>query len=115
MNLVIIKGRVARDADVRTTQSGQTVARLSIAVDRYTKKGEEKQADFIPCVAWGKTAELISKYFSKGKEILAEGRIQTGSYEKDGKKVYTTDVILDRVEFCGSAKKQEESDDSIPF
>lgn len=116
MNKAILHGRIARDPDVRTTQSGQTVARTSIAVDRgKSKDGKDNGADFISCVAWGKTAELLGSYFPKGKEILAEGRIQTGSYEKDGKKVYTTDVVLDRVEFCGSAKKQEESDDNIPF
>lgn len=103
MNRVILKGRVAKDPDVKTTQSGQTFTRLTIAVDRYTKAGEERKADFINCTAWGKTAEFIGKYFVKGQEILAEGRIQTGSYEKDGKKVYTTDVVIDRVEFCGKA------------
>lgn len=103
MNRVILKGRVAKDPDVKTTQSGQTFTRITIAVDRYTKAGEERKADFIGCVAWGQTAQLLAKYFQKGKEILAEGRIQTGSYKgQDRKTVYTTDVILDRVEFCGS-------------
>ena len=119
MNRVILKGRVAKDPDVKTTQSGQTFTRLTIAVDRYTKSGEERKADFIGCVAWGQTAKLLAKYFQKGKEILAEGRIQTGSYtNQDGKKVYTTDVLIDRVEFCGSAvAKQEQADDGdvVPF
>lgn len=123
MNITILKGRISRDPEIKTTQSGTQFARLSIAVDRVTKAGEERKADFIPCLAWGKTAEFIGKYFTKGQEILAEGRIQTGSYEKDGRKVYTTDVVIDRVEFCGSkgeAKhdKYEQSvitDDMIPF
>lgn len=119
MNKVFIHGRCAKDPDVKTTQSGQTFTRLTIAVDRYTKAGEEKKADFIGCTAWGKTAQLLAKYFQKGREILAEGRIQTGSYKgQDGKTVYTTDVILDRVEFCGSAgakKEQADNDDEVPF
>ena len=125
MNFVVIHGRVSRDPEIRTTQSGTQFARLSIAVDRYTKAGEERKADFIPCTAWGKTAEFLGKYFTKGKEILAEGRIQTGSYTDDeGKKRYTTDVVLDRVEFCGSkggaksTRSEEEftvTDDMIPF
>ena len=119
MNRVILKGRVAKDPDVKTTQSGQTFTRLTIAVDRYTKSGEERKTDFINCTAWGQTAQFLAKYFTKGKEILAEGRIQTGSYKgQDGKTVYTTDVVLDRVEFCGSAgaKKEQPNDgDEVPF
>lgn len=120
MNKVILHGKCAKDPDVKTTQSGQTVARVTIAVDRYTKAGEERKADFISCTAWGQTAQFLAKYFQKGKEILAEGRIQTGSYtDKDGRKVYTTDVVLDRVEFCGSAgtgSKTEQVDaDPVPF
>lgn len=116
MNITILKGRISRDPEIKTTQSGTQFARLSIAVDRITKAGEERNADFIPCMAWGKTAEFIGKYFQKGQEILAEGRIQTGSYEKDGRKVYTTDVVIDRVEFCGSkgGGKAEQSEE-VPF
>ena len=113
-----MKGRIAKEPEVKTTVSGQTFARLTIAVDRYAKAGEERKADFIPCTAWGNTAQFLAKYFQKGKEILAEGRIQTGSYtNQDGKKVYTTDVVLDRVEFCGSAgtgSKKEQVDDAEP-
>ena len=117
MNRVILKGRVAKDPDVKPTQSGQTFTRLTIAVDRYTKAGEERKADFISCTAWGNTAQFLAKYFQKGKEILCEGRIQTGSYtDKDGRKVYTTDIVLDRVEFCGSANKPAQTDDTdVPF
>jgi single-strand DNA-binding protein len=119
LNRIILKGRVAKDPDVKTTQSGQTFTRLTIAVDRYTKAGEERKADFIPCTAWGNTAQFLAKYFQKGKEILAEGRIQTDSYtDKDGKKVYTTYVVIDRVEFCGSsgAKNATTTDaEEVPF
>ena len=118
MNKVLLHGRVAKDPDVKTTQSGQTFTRITIAVDRYTKAGEERKADFINCTAWGNTAQFLAKYFTKGKEILCEGRIQTGSYtDKDGKKVYTTDVVLDRVEFCGSsgAKNAQVDAEPVPF
>ena len=113
MNKVLLHGRIAKDISANTTQSGQTIARLTVAVDRYAKAGEERKADFISCVAFGKTAEFLAKYFGKGKEILAEGRIQTGSYtDKDGNKRYTTDVVIDSVEFCGSKGGGQES---IPF
>ena len=114
MNLFVGKGRISRDPEIKTTASGTQFARFSIAVDRITKAGEERKADFIPCLAWGKTAEFIGKYFQKGQEILAEGRIQTGSYEKDGRKVYTTDVVIDRVEFCGSKGGNAPQSD-LPF
>ena len=116
MNRVVLKGRVAKDPDVKTTQSGQTFTRLTIAVDRYAKAGEERKADFISCTAWGNTAQFLAKYFQKGKEILCEGRIQTGSYtDKDGKKVYTTDIVLDRVEFCGSKTQADTDAEPVPF
>ena len=119
MNRVILKGFVARDVETKTTQSGQTFARLTIAVDRYVKAGEQRKPDFINCTAWGKTAEFLATYFGKGKEILVEGRIQTGNYtDKDGKKIYTTDVVLDRVEFCGTAgakKEQAGGGDEVPW
>ena len=116
MNRVVLKGRVAKDPDVKTTQSGQTFTRLTIAVDRYAKAGEERKADFIPCTAWGNTAQFLAKYFTKGKEILTEGRIQTGSYtDAEGKKRYTTDVVLDRVEFCGSKTQADTDAEPVPF
>ena len=95
MNLSILMGRLTKDPDTRTAQSGKTVSRFTLAVDRI---GEG--ADFIGCVAFDKTADFISKYFRKGSKILVTGHIQTGSYDnKDGQKVYTTDVIADRAEF----------------
>ena len=116
MNRVILKGRVAKDPDVKTTASGQTFTRLTIAVDRYTKAGEERKADFIGCTAWGNTAQFLAKYFTKGKEILCEGRIQTGNYtDKDGKKIYTTDVVLDRVEFCGNKSGGTQAEETVDF
>lgn len=111
MNKVFLIGRLTDDPDVRYSDSGTTVARFSVAVDRRFKKDGEQSADFPRVVAFGKTAEFIEKYFGKGKRIVIEGRLQTGSYEnKDGQKVYTTDVIVDQVEFGES--KAAASDDS---
>jgi len=116
MNKVLIHGRCAKDPEVKTTQSGQTFARLTVAVDRYVKAGEERKADFVPCTAWGNTAQFLAKYFTKGKEVLAEGRIQTGSYTgQDGKRIYTTDVVLDRVEFCGNKGGATQDAEEVPF
>ena len=106
MNNVNLIGRLTADPELKRTQSGTAMVRFSIAVDRaYTKQGEEKQADFINCVAWDKKAEFICKYFSKGQKIALTGSIRTGSYtDKDGNKRNTFDVWLDNVEFCESHK-----------
>ena len=102
MNKVILMGRLTRDPEVR--MSGDTpVARFSLAVDRRFKKDGEQTADFINCVAFGKTGEFIEKYGRKGTKFVVEGRIQTGSYtNKDGQKVYTTDVVVEQIEFAES-------------
>ena len=104
MNKVEIVGRLTRDVEIRTTESGTVTARFSIAVSRRFKNVEGVyEADFINCVAFGKTAEFIEKYFSKGSMIGVTGRIQTGSYtNKDGQKVYTTDVVIEECEFVTS-------------
>lgn len=97
MNKVILIGNTTRDIEVKP--AGQTtVAKLGLAVSRPFKKDE---TDFINCIAWGKTADTLGQYVSKGTKIAIEGRIQTGSYDKDGTKVYTTDVVIDRFEFVG--------------
>ncbi len=105
MNKTLLIGRTTKDPDIRYTQSEQpmTIARFNLAVDRRFKKDGEQSADFISCVAFGKTAEFIEKYVFKGTKIAVEGRIQTGSYtNNDGNKVYTTDVVVEQVEFAGS-------------
>lgn len=105
MNKTLLIGRTTKDPDIRYAQSEQpmTIARFSLAVDRRFKKEGEQSADFISCVAFGKTAEFIEKYVFKGTKIAIEGRIQTGSYtNNDGNKVYTTDVVVEQVEFAGS-------------
>ena len=102
MNKVILIGRLTKDPEMRTTTSGKSVTRFTLAVDRPGTNGE-KTADFIPCVAFGKTAETIARYLSKGRQTAVEGNIKTGSYEgKDGRRVYTTDVWVDRFEFIGN-------------
>lgn len=100
MNSVSLVGRLTRDPEIKTTNSGSSYARFSIAVDR---RGKDAGTDFINIVAFGKTSEFIERYFRKGQRIGIDGRIQTGSYEgKDGKKVYTFDVIAENVEFVES-------------
>ena len=107
MNKWLGTGRVTREWEVRTTPSGTIVARNSIAVD--SGFGDNKRTDFINLTAFGKTAETLEKYGFKGQKMLIEGRIQTGSYEKDGVKHSTTDIIIDRSEFL-SFKDNNTSD-----
>lgn len=110
MNKVMLIGRLVRDPDIKTSQSGVAVARYTIAVDRRFKKDGEQSADFIGCIAFGKTAEFAEKYFTKGIKIAVVGRIQTGSYEnKDGQRIYTTDVVVEENEFTESKRATSES------
>ena len=105
MNKVILMGRLTRDPEVRYGGANNSaVARFSLAVDRRFKRdGDEQTADFINCVAFGKTAEFLEKYARKGTKFVVEGRIQTGSYtNKEGQKVYTTDVVVEEQEFAES-------------
>lgn len=102
MNRVVLMGRVTKDPDIRYTQGEKSmaIARYTLAVDRRTK---DKEADFISCVAFGKNGEFAGKYLRKGVKIVVSGRIQTGSYtNKDGQKVYTTDVVVEEHEFAES-------------
>lgn len=117
MNKVILMGRLTRDPDVRYSsgENATAVARFSLAVDRRFKRDGEQNADFISCVAFGKTAEFIEKYFRKGMRMTLAGRIQTGSYtNKEGNKVYTTDVFVEECEFAESKKVSEENRDAGP-
>ena len=106
MNKVILMGRLTRDPDVRYSagESGTSVARYTLAVDRrFNKRDGEATADFISCVAFGRSAEFAEKYFHQGLKVVVTGRIQTGSYtNKDGQKVYTTDVVVEEQEFAES-------------
>lgn len=136
MNKVILMGRLTKDPETRYSQGNEPIAitRFSVAVNRRFKKDGEQEADFINCVAFGKTAEFVSKYFNKGKMISIVGNIRTGSYtDNAGHTRYTTDVNVEEVEFCGGKEdttqnqktieqnetfysiEQGVNDDSLPF
>lgn len=130
MNIVTLIGRLTKDPEVKFGNNGKACARFTLAITRTLNKEE---ADFINCVAFGKTAELIGEYLKKGNKLGLVGRLQVGSYEKDGEKRLTTDVIVDYIEFLESksesstsnegkkeiSKKSEEipyeDDDEFPF
>lgn len=100
MNSVQLIGRLTRDPDVRYTASQMAVATFTLAIDRPTRSGEERKADFPRITVFGRQAENCEKYLAKGRKVAIEGRIQTGSYQgKNGETVYTTDVVANRVEF----------------
>lgn len=113
MNLVALYGRLTRDPELKYSQSGAASCFTSVAVNRPMSKEKRKEAeangqptaDFIGIKAFGKTAEMLANYFSKGDRIAIEGRITTGSYDKNGQTIYTTDVIVNRVHFIESAKE----------
>ena len=109
MNSVQLIGRLTRDPSTSYGAASQTaVCRFTIAIDRgKDRNGEDRGADFPSIVCFGKTAELVEKYMTKGRLVGITGRIQTGSYERDGQKVYTTDVVLERVEFAESKASEK--------
>ena len=129
MNNVRMVGRLTKDPEIRTTTTGKSIASFTLAVDRRFKQEGQPTADFIPCVSFGKTAEVCGKYLSKGNRCGVEGRIQVRSYDaQDGSKRYVTEVVVDNVEFLenkkegngdspgGAGKFGEAIDDSIiPF
>lgn len=112
MNRVLLIGRLTKDPELRYTQGSQTaVAHLTVAVDRSAKRDEEKKTDFIRVTVFDRQAETCRRYLAKGRKVAIEGRIQTGSYkDKDGKNIYTTDILADRVEFLdgGQSVDREE-------
>ena len=112
MNKVVLVGRLTRDPEVRYSQGNNAtaVARYTVAVDRRFKRDGEPTADFIPCVVFGRSAEFAEKYFRQGMRVSISGRIQTGSYtNKDGVKVYTTEVIVEEQEFAESRAESDAS------
>ena len=115
MNKVILMGRLTRDAEIRYSQgeSSTAIARFSLAVDRrFRRENDEQTADFINCVAFGRTAEFLERFGRKGTKFVLEGRIQTGSYtNKDGQRVYTTDVVAENVEFAESKNNSSAGND----
>lgn len=119
MNKVILMGRLARDPDVRTTQSGKSVARMTIAVDRRMSRNAadsgQATTDFLNLVAWERLAEFAGNYLHKGSKILVEGRLQSRSYEaQDGSKRYVTEVNVSDIEFCESKSHTEGGDFDAP-
>lgn len=123
MNNVILTGRIAKDLEIRYTQTGTAYCRLTLAVDRGMSKEKKQEAeakgqptaDFINCVAWNKLAETINRYSGKGKKILVEGNIQTGSFTaEDGSKRYTTDILVNRAEILEFVDNNT-AEDTQPF
>lgn len=113
MNKTILMGRLTREPEVRysANDSGLAIARFTLAVNRRFRRDGEASADFISCVAFGKTAEFIEKYISKGRQICVSGRIQTGSYtNRDGQKIYTTEVVVEEVDFADSRRSDDAAD-----
>ena len=110
-NKVVLIGRLTKDAELRFAPgTGNAVANFTLAVDKFNKHTGQKEADFIPCVVWGKQAESLSNYCSKGSQISIVGRIQTRSYDaQDGTKRYTTDVAVERFEFIGGKKQYSQN------
>ena len=112
MNKVILMGRLTRDPEVRYSQgdTSTAVARYTLAVDRrFRREGSDQTADFIGCVAFGRQAEFAEKYLHQGTKIAITGRIQTGSYQKDGQRIYTTDVVVEEQEFAESKSASEQN------
>lgn len=123
MNHVTLIGRLTKDPEVRYTQSGTPVGTFTLAVDRRVAKDKPKEADFIPCVVWGKTAEVVGNWCKKGKQVGVEGRIQVRSYDaKDGTKRYVTEVVVNELELLGKSEgsnkqggREQLTDEDIPF
>lgn len=117
MNKVILMGRLTRDPEVKYSQgdNATAIARFTLAVERRIKRDNEASADFINCVSFGRSAEFAEKYFRKGTKIVICGRIQTGSYtNKDGQKVYTTDIVIEEQDFAESkATSQQNNSGSV--
>lgn len=112
MNKAMLIGRLTRDPEIRYSQgeNSTAVARFTLAVDRRFKRAGDQDADFIGCVCFGKQAEFVEKYFRQGMKMVAVGRIQTGSYtNRDGQKVYTTDVVVEEIEFAESKSNNSAS------
>ena len=110
MNRVILLGRLTKDPELRKTSSGTSYCRFTVACDkRKTKDDQDPGANFISCVSWRQNAEFISDYGQKGSQVAVEGSIETGSYtDRDGRKVYTTDVLVDRIQLAESKKQRSD-------
>lgn len=111
INSAVISGRLTRDPELRQTPSGVSVCNFTVAVDKYSKSGEDKQANFIDCVAWRGTADFVSKYFSKGRKITVAGSIETRNYEdKNGNKRTAVEILAENVDFADSKSSDGNGD-----
>jgi single-strand DNA-binding protein len=109
LNKTILLGRITQDLELKQTPNGVSVLSFTVAVDRNYTKGEEKQSDYISCVAWKERAEFISRYFGKGRMIAVEGQLRTRTYEdKHGSKHYVTEVYVDNASFTGEKKSENQ-------
>lgn len=116
MNKVVLMGRLTKEPEMRATQSNTAVCSFSLAVNRRFKQEGQPDADFINVVAWAKTAEFVSKYFTKGQQVGVIGRIQTRNYDdKEGKKIFVTEVVAEEVYFADSKKEQSNATTSAGF
>jgi single-strand DNA-binding protein len=107
MNRVMLIGRLGKDPELRYTPSGIALAKFTLATDRWKRKGEEQPQDWHRITVWSKLAEICAQYLTKGKQVMIEGRIEYGSFEKDGVKHYTTDIIADNLEMLGGRGESE--------
>lgn len=112
LNRVVLMGRLCKDLEVKFSGSGLAYSSFTLAVNRRAKKDAEQQADFIQCKVFGKCCEFMARHMGKGRQIAIEGRIQTGSYDKDGTKVYTTDVIVDNCYFADTKQSSQTQSDA---
>ena len=109
LNLFVANGRLVKDLELRKSQSGVSNVRFTLAVNRNRKNEQgETEADFLNCIAFNKTAELLTQYCGKGSKISVRGSLQTGSYEKDGQRIFTTDVMVNEIEFLDSKKDSQQ-------
>ena len=107
INRVVLTGRLVKALGIERTQTNRKYTRFTLAVQRRTQKDGQQEADFVNCIAWNNTAEIMYEHLSKGALIGIEGRLSTGSYEKNGEKVYTTDVVVENFHFLESKNKQQ--------
>ena len=113
-NLVVLTGRLTADPELKTTPNGIPVTTFSIAVNRNYRAGEEQQTDFINIVAWRQQAEFLSRFFAKGRMVGVVGSIQTRNYERDGQRVYVTEVVADEISFVDSKSQGDSAPQSAP-
>jgi len=114
MNRVMLIGRLGKDPEFRYTPSGVAMAKFTLATDRWKKKGQEQPPDWHRITVWSKLAEICAQYLTKGKMVMIEGRIEYGSYDKDGVKHYTTDIIAENLEMLGRQGEGESMESSRP-